>query len=212
MAGTTLTEEQIGRAVADLDRLCRDEYGDSYGLEDLLDDPDTALASQRLQRLSGILLKRPFGQPVPLTGSSETGSKRAWQWNTERFGDPEAQATGEFEMLDALRRSLWPDATFEQLAGHADHERGLYKILSLWIGDTLKRRGSRSLAEYFNADESPRMEAALDWATTLTQAGLGPVLAPLIPVPGVVVSVLLIGARFGYRSLTQAPEVPDQAG
>jgi len=211
MAKTTLTKEQVSRAVADLDQLCRDEYGESYGLEDLLDDMDTSLASLRLQRLTGILIKRQFGQPVLLAEASETGAKRAWQWNTERFGDPGARATSEFEMLDELRRSLWPDATFEQLAGHADHERGLYKILTLWISDTLNRRKSRSLAEYFNADESPRMEAALDWATTLTQAGLGPVLAPVIPVPGVVVSVLLIGARFGYRALTQAPEIPDQA-
>lgn len=211
MAEASLTKEQVAQAVADLDRLCRDEYGENYGLEDLLDDPNTALASLRLQRLTGIQLKRPFGQPVPITGSTETGSARAWQWNTERFGDPEAQATGEYAMLDQLRQSLWSDATFEQLADHADHERGLYKILSLWIADKVKRRSTRSVAEYFDADESPRLEAALDWATTLTQAGLGPILAPLIPVPGVVVSVLLIGARFGYRSLTQAPNTPDEA-
>jgi hypothetical protein len=59
-----LTQRQIKEAVEELDALCRDEYGEdrSYGLLELLDDPDRQLAQIRLQRLTGIALKGKFAE------------------------------------------------------------------------------------------------------------------------------------------------------
>jgi hypothetical protein len=41
-----LSRPQVDEALADLDRLCIDEYG--YGIIDLVDDPDDGLAVLRL--------------------------------------------------------------------------------------------------------------------------------------------------------------------
>ena len=55
--------------------------------------------------------------------------------------------------------------TWSQLKDDADNERGLFKILALYVDDKLKRREGKSLKEYLEADESPRFEAGLDLAT-----------------------------------------------
>ena len=219
MAALQLTKEQVDQALDDLDKLCQEEYG--YGIADLIADPDAQRAAMRLQRLTGVLLKRKFATPLPIGNTqTETGSRRAWQWSIESFLDPGLVATPEFAVLDQLRLDLprqlennyatGYEPTFDDLADQAEHERGLFKVLALWVADKLEKREGHSIRDYFEAEESPRLEAALDASTAIFQAGIGPVLAPLLPIPGVVVSLILIGVRFGYRSITHAPEIGDR--
>lgn len=216
MTAPELSKQQIDEALADLDRLCNDEYG--YGITELLADPNDALAALRLQRLTGILLKRSFAHPVAIGESpTVTQSRQAWEWDLDKFNDPGLMATPEYMVLDELRRDIprqrdydsGSEPTFRELKDEAEHERGLFKVLALWVGDKLKREEGRSFNEYFEAKESPRFEAILDVSTTVFQAAIAPVLAPFLPVPGVVVSLILIGVRFGYRSLTHVADLGD---
>lgn len=216
MEASQLSKEQVDEGIADLDRLSREEYG--YGIDELLADPDTALATLRLQRLTGILLKCNFAKPVPIDGSpTETHAHRAWIWKLDKFSDPRLVRTPEFEVLDELRRDLprqrnydsGSEPTFQELTDEAEHERGLFKVLALWLDDKLKKETGRTFKEYFEAQESPRFEAALNASTLVLLTAVGPILAPFLPVPGIVVSVILIGVQFGYRSITDAAERGD---
>lgn len=211
MEATGLSDEQVRKAVADLDGLTRREYG--YGLDELLADPDRTLAELRLKRLTGILLKRRFGRPQKIGASpTATGSRRAWRWTVAKFDDPGLAGTPEYGLLDELRRDLGrqrgdpssaEDPSFAELVDEAEHERGLFKVLALWLDDRLQKREARSLKEYLEAAESARFEAALDTSNLLAGAALAPLFA-LVPVPAVVISLVLIGVKFGYRSITDA--------
>jgi hypothetical protein len=211
MTAPTLSKQQIDEALADLDRLSDKEYG--YGLDELLNDPDHKLADLRLQRLTGILIKRSFAHSLPIGAApTETKSRRAWKWDLDKFSDPRLAETPEYKVLDELRREMNQsehEATFQQLTDEAEHERGLFKVLALWVSDKLKHEKGKSFKDYFEAEESPRFEAVLDVSTTVFQAAIAPVLAPFLPIPGVVVSLILIGVRFGYRSLTDIADLGD---
>jgi hypothetical protein len=215
MSEFKLSELQIRDALADVDELSRAEYG--LDLASLLADPDPAMASRRLKRLTGVLLKREFAHSVPLGHQpSETNARRAWVWDLERFTEPSEMRTPEFALLDELRQDLPRQRgnpslppTFQNLIDEADHERGLFKVFALWLGDKLTRREGRSFKDYFGAREPPLFEAALDASTLAAIAALGPLIAPFVPVPAVLVSVLLIGIKFGYRSVSEADERGD---
>ena len=209
MSEYALSETQIQAAITEVDQMSRSEYG--IDLVSLLDDPDATMARLRLKRLTGILLKRAFAHPVALGNQrSQTKARRAWVWDIERFTDESRVKTPEFALLDELRQdvprqrgtaSLPP--TFKSLVDEADHERGLFKVFALWLGDRLARREGRSFKEYFGADEPPVVEAALDASTLAAIAAIGPLIAPFVPIPAVVVSFVLIGIKFGYRSITE---------
>jgi hypothetical protein len=87
MEALQLSKEHIDKAIADLDHLSQEEYG--YGINELLADADTALATLRMQRLTGILLKRNFAKPKRIGGTpTETQARRAWIWKLKTFSDP----------------------------------------------------------------------------------------------------------------------------
>jgi hypothetical protein len=204
---------EIHIALDELNEISRDEYG--LGLEDLLLDPspDSAL---RVQRLTGIILKRPFAIAAPPGAFSRTGARRSWPWASET---PEAQATiapKQFAVLNQLRmpgawnerKSLAGNAedfvpiTWSELKDDADNERGLFKILALYIDDQLKKRDRRSLQEYLKADESRRFEAGLDLASLVFDWAVTAPLLALLGVPSLAVGVALVGIQYGYRRAT----------
>ncbi len=212
----TLTHHEIREAVAELDALCRSEYGKDqrYGLLELLADPDRELAAARLQRLTGILLKRRFAKAQPVDGTpSDTNANRRWGWVREQLDDRELQRSQEFWVLDQMRQQLPTlvgcPATWESFLWEADHERGVYKVLTLWIQDKWKGRESRSIKEYLAQEETPRFDALLDVADFVGQAALSTALIPIVPFAPVVVPLTIIGAKYGYRKITEAPEEGD---
>jgi hypothetical protein len=206
---------EIHIALEELNEISRDEYG--LGLEDLLLDPssDSAL---RVQRLTGIILKRPFAMAAtPPPGTfSRTGARRSWPWANET---PEAQATvapKQFAVLNQLRMpGTWNERkplagtaedfvpiTWSQLKDDADNERGLFKILALYIDDQLKHRDRKSLQEYLKADESQRFEAGLDLASLVFDWAVTAPLLAMLGVPSLAVGVALVGIQYGYRRAT----------
>jgi hypothetical protein len=204
----------IKAALNELDNLSRDEYG--IGLERLLLDPspDSAL---RLQRIVGIVLKRPFARRAPPVSHSRTGARRSWPWADETPDKHAGDAPKEFAILNELRMpGPWnerkpiaePDGvtpipiTWAELKDDADNERGLFKILALYVDDTLKNRDRRTLREYLEADESRRFEAGLDLAAVAFDWAVTAPLLTLLGVPSLAIGVALVGIQYGYRRAT----------
>jgi hypothetical protein len=205
MVSQKLTKEEIQAAVKEIDRLSCMEYG--RGLLDLLANPQ---GFEQLERLTGVLLKRNFATSIDLEGrTGNAGARRAWKWQTDRFSDSKVQQTREFEILETLQE-YHGYQSLNELADDADHERGLFKILALWVSDKLKGEKGKSFREYFEAEETPNFEALLDVSTLTFQMAAGAALAAVVPVPAIAVSLGLIATQYGYRRITQAQERPDE--
>ena len=208
----SLAPEEIKAALAELNQISLDEYG--LGLEDILLDPSENSAL-RLQRVTGIALKRPFATQAP-PSFTLTGARRAWPW----AGDsPEVHANvapNELAILNELRMpGPWNERkpltgtaadlepiTWDQLKDDADHERGLFKILALYVDDKLKGRDRKSLREYLDTKESHGFEAGLDLATLVFDAAVTGPVATLLGVPTVAVGLVLVGIQYGFRRTT----------
>ena len=70
-----LTRADVKQALQELDQLSIGEYG--IPLEELLLD-DSPRGAQRMQRLTGIVLKHKFATMESAPAYSTTGAKRAW--------------------------------------------------------------------------------------------------------------------------------------
>jgi hypothetical protein len=213
----TLTADQIRPALFELNELCKIEYG--IALEEVLIDK-TPIAAMRMQRLTGIVLKRNFATPCPASPFSATGASRAWPW---KAGSPEESAAGaqrEFRLLNQLRMpGPWNERkpltgttqdeipiTWDEFKDDADHERGLFKVVALYVADKVKGRESKSLREYFDTSESRRFEAGLDLAVVVSDAAVMAPLASLLGLPTLAVGIALVGIQYGYRLLTDPAE------
>jgi hypothetical protein len=215
-----LTQRQIKEAVEELDALCRDEYGEdrSYGLLELLDDPDRQLAQIRLQRLTGIALKGKFaeresasepyqGEPYGYSGPpmpSVTGARWRWEWRRGRLEDNALQRSVEFRVLDQMRQELptlvgdWLEPTWDDFLREVDTERGLYKVLTLWLMDKWEGRETQSIKAYLAQKETPKFASLLSLADFTGQQALGLALSPILPLASVVVPLVIIAAEYGY--------------
>jgi len=95
-----LTLESVRAAVAELEKTSRDEY--ECGLESLLLDtsPDAAL---RVQRITGIVLKRPFAERKSPTRYARTGARWSWPWAESSPDEFTKSADKELAILNQLR-------------------------------------------------------------------------------------------------------------
>ena len=209
-----LEREELNAALMVLNQISEDEYGP--GLEDLLLDPSPNSAL-RIQRITGIALKKSFANKSETAPRySMTGARRSWPWAD---GTPEQHAEdapNEFAILNQLRMpGPWNERkpltgtaddltpiTWKEFEDDADNERGLFKILALYVDDKLKRRDRKSFREYLEAEESRRFEAGLDLAVLLFDAAVTAPVLTLLGVPSVAVGVVLVGIQYGYRRAT----------
>jgi hypothetical protein len=207
-----LGTEEIKAGLSELNQISLDEYG--LGLEDLLLDPSENSAL-RLQRVTGIALKRPFATQAP-PSYTITGARRSWPWTEDSPEDHAKIAPNEFAILNELRKpGPWNERkslagtaedlvpiTWAELKDDADHERGLFKILALYVDDKLKHRDRKSLREYLEIKESPRFEAGLDLATLVFDAAVTVPVATLLGIPSVAVGLALVGIQYGFKRAT----------
>lgn len=200
-----MTDYDIIGALAELDALSQAEYGMS--VVDVVDHPD------RLRRLTGIMIKKPFGCPRQIGDhGTVTGARRYWVWNTERLAAPSDPLSPEYRMLDQLREhgglGRGP-VGFEALVGQAETERGLFKITAAWLHGKLQGKEPKSLREYYGAEESKKTTAVLDLADMLANFALTPVYVALFPAGGFVVPILLLAAKHGYAAMFDSDNLPD---
>jgi hypothetical protein len=210
--GKALKKSEIRTALSELNKLCQAEY--EIDLEELLIDK-SELAAMRMQRLTGIVLKQKFAKCGPAAKKSITGARRAWPW---KEGSPEkstARAQKELTLLNELREpGPWNERkprsgtnddkvpiTWDEFKDYVEHERGLFKVVALYVVDKVEGRKGKTLRKYFDAKESPRFEAGLDLATLLTEFAVLAPIASLLGVPTVAVGVTLVGLQYGYRRL-----------
>lgn len=211
-----LTPSEIQNAVQDLDTLCIQEYDDYFdgGLTALLLDPDKDRAAARLQRITGIVLKRKFARSHAIgKGTSSTKADRRWEWVPEKIANADRSAP-EYIVLDELRKALprfysYRKDTFQDLIGEAETERGLYKILTLWIIDKWNAQETKSIREYLAQEESAEFKTILDIADFVSQQALTVALASLVPHTEVVVALTIIAGAYGYERISKAPDKRD---
>jgi hypothetical protein len=200
-----VTSIDIDAALRELDELSLAEYG--VPLVEVVEEPD------RLRRLTGIMIKKPFGTPHPIAGhGTMTGARRYWDWDSSKLAHPDDPSSPEYLMLDELRAFVgFPPGRqgLKDLAGHAENERGLFKVTAAWLQDKLRGQKSKSLREYYGAAESKKASALLDLADMLANFALTPVYAALLPAGGFVVPILLLAAKHGYAAVFESDTVPD---
>lgn len=209
-----MDRKTIKTALSKLDRLSRAEY--DVGLEELLlsTSPEAAL---RLQRIVGIVLKRPFAEKAPPNPQGITGARRSWPWLEKSPKELAAEGPRELAILNKLRMpGPWNErrkvgkngdviaakSNWDEFKDDADNERGLFKILVLYVDDKLKKRKGKSLQEYVEAKESRRFEAGLNLTTLLFDAAVIGPLVSLLGIPAVAVGLALVVTQYGYRVAT----------
>jgi hypothetical protein len=203
----------IQASLSELDALSLEEYG--LPLEAVLLDP-SPISAMRVQRLTGILLKRPFAIESVAPASSETKARRSWPWAKESPDAQAAIAPTEFAILNELRQvGPWQERTpppgareitWEQLQNDVETERGLFKVLALYLNDKLRRQQGKSFKEYLEAEESRHFEAGLDLADLVFNAAVMEPIAAAIGVPTVAVGAALVAIQYGYRVFTDPNE------
>lgn len=160
-------------------------------------------------------MKRPFAKEAP-SSYTITGARRSWPWAEDSPEDHAKTAPSEFAILNELRMpGPWNERKpltgtaddlkpieWADLKDDADHERGLFKILALYVDDKLKHRDRKSLREYLETKESPRFEAGLDLATLVFDAAVTVPVATLLGVPSVAVGLVLVGIQYGFKKAT----------
>jgi hypothetical protein len=214
-----LSRQETQAALTELDQLSREEY--SLSLEELLSDSDRLLAAQRMARLSGIVLKRPCADRTPSL-SSYTGAKYAWKWK-----DVSTWPQGpERALLEKLRQpgpwnTIWDrersgtitrTAPWPWFTDEVDHERGLFKIVALYVKDRLAREQRKTLGEYYRMNEGPDLRRGLDIATAVFDSTI---LAPVLGVTGIpalAVAMSLIALEYGFERLTEPEDLGDEPG
>jgi hypothetical protein len=203
MVNTGLTKQDVEAALTQLNELAESEYGQS--LEKLLEDPK---GEQRLRRLAGVVLKRPFAEREERRSASDnpTDARYAWDWDEQRFNDASLQKTEEYDLLVKLRDAH--GGSWGALTHVADDEVGLFYVLGKWIKGKVTNEG-KTFRDYYYETKSPEVEAALSLVDQVFN--LTPFLAGFLGVPALTVSVALIAVKYGYEKVTDPPQTPDRA-
>jgi hypothetical protein len=219
-ADRPLQKAQIQFALAELDQLANDEYGQSLHALLLSREPISEL---RMQRLVGLVLKRKFVEPNGPPSYTKTGAKRSWPWpdySDSLVPIKDVGADEEIELLDHLRmpgpwNKLKPltgtsedekAVSWSKFKSDLDSERGLFKVVALWVGDKINKNETKTIREYFDARESRSFEAGLDFAQLLFETTVTASLVSLLGIPALAVGVTLVGIRYGYRAFTDPDE------
>jgi len=204
----TISKTVISSGIEDINKLFKLEY--KIDLVELLKGEDTELVLERLRRLTGILLKRPFASPESIEpAKTETGSFRSWSWDDKLMQSSEDCKSSEYQLLIEMAKQY--DEKASGISAFSDlRERGLYKCLALWLKNKASGEDTNSIQEYLSKHESPEFESLLDIFNNLSQASITAVLMAYTCVPGIAVVLALMGTRYGYRKLIEDKNISDQ--
>lgn len=215
-ANVGLQREQVEAALDELNLLAQEEYG--LSLETLLLNGEP-VSELRVQRLVGIALKRKFARQTARQAYSATDARHAWPWADDEDSltpvESATDPTRELALLEQLRMpGSWnenkpPTGTPEDqvpvswtaFKQEVEHERGLFKILALYVVDKFNKKETKALKAYFEAPESAKFELGLDLATLAFDWAVTAPLMGLLGIPTIAVGIALSGIQFGYKSL-----------
>jgi hypothetical protein len=204
-----LTKKDVDNALSELSTICEGEY--RVSLAKLFDDADQAMVAKKLKRITGIALKRKFVEPGPPNPVGETHALHSWKWQ----GSPEDkrdQAPDEFALLCELRKAgQWnvrppapgaSELTWKQFQDDVESERGLFKVLVLYLENTLNKGPKKTIREYLDAPETKLDQATFDLADLVLTSMLVEPAAQALGVLPVVAGIVLVGVRYGYDVLS----------
>ena len=199
MESKSIDEQTARAALVELNKLCELEY--DLTLEGVLTHPG---AQERLQRLTGVLLKRHFAKREDRgAGYNPTGANSSWVWHPDSLADPELQKLDEYQQLDDIRREN-DDGTWKSLLD-VEHEAGLFYVLGKWVYGKLNN-DQRTFIEHYRESRSPETNLAINLVNLLPIAG---VVAGVVSVPVLAVSIAFIAAEYGLDKLSQPDAIPE---
>ena len=222
-ASAQFTDAEMVDGFSRLGQLAQSEYGIS--LREMLADSDTELAELRLARLIGVLLKGRFAARRDVN-YSRTHAAYSWQWQTgsdweNSLNDPANEKYA--ALLTDIKETCWAERygdaqidPWDWFQSEVDSERGLFKVLALWLHRKIEGESTGSFDELLNADENPEFELALNSADMCSQFALGMALAPIIPIPGIAIGIGMMVSKYGYRKIrdwatNDSVSLPDQS-
>jgi hypothetical protein len=199
MESKDIDEQAAQAALEEISTLCMLEYG--LTLEDVLTQPG---AQQRLQRLTGVLLKRHFATRENRGADyNPTGANSSWVWRPEKLADPKLQKLDEYRLLDDIRREHG-DGTWNSLV-EVEHEAGLFYVFGRWVYGKLKH-DERTLLDHYREPRSPEINLAINVVNLLPIAG---VFAGIVSAPVIAVSLAFIATEYGLDKLSQPDAIPE---
>lgn len=139
----TMENFDIDAATRAMDASAGVEYGSDFA--EAINTPDETLSIRRIARLAGIEMKRPFAEPGPILGPSETGARQQWLLD-QRF----------------LSSSDPSDSSFDSIRGDPSYRLTVDIYEELQHQDDIDTRGMDfGSFLYHNHSESNWMLAAL---------------------------------------------------
>jgi len=111
-----MTAIDITEGLRRLDEISQAEYGTTFSVATNV--PDQTLATRRMARLTGIELKRPFSEPEPIAGPSETGARQQWLFRSDLRASSAALASLKGDPSYELELRVFRELEHQQFFGH----------------------------------------------------------------------------------------------
>jgi len=195
-----LTEKQVADALAEINKLAEEEYG--LPLEALL---TSNLAEERLLRLSGVLIKRPFAKRNPPGVYNPTNANYSWHWNIARFSDPQLTDLDEYKILKEIR-DLECNESWSEIK-NMSHEAGLMWAVGKWLTGQIAGE-EKTFRDCYYDSTSPGVNLLVNFTNLIPFASL---MAGVVGGPLIAVQLSLFAMQFGYEKLTEVPPMADES-
>lgn len=126
--------QAIESGFRELGLLAEAEYHQSIG--EVVDDNDATKAVERIGRLVGVVIKKPFANVEYMTTpSSRTHAYRSWHLKDESDFNSAANVNkAQYEFLSRIRDEVKPELNTYQLAQEAQYETGFFGLYAQACG------------------------------------------------------------------------------
>jgi hypothetical protein len=155
--------------------LAEAEYHQS--IEEVLADNDKTRAAERIGRLVGVVIKKPFANvQYVTTPSSRTHAYRSWHLKDEADFKSAASANKvQYEFLDRIRVEVKPELNTYQLAQEAQYETGFFGLYAQACGKYIcgDKETRKKVEAAFKAYTESKLGVAIKAVTPEGIVGLG---------------------------------------
>jgi hypothetical protein len=167
--------QAIGSGFRELELLSEAEYHQS--IEEVLADNDTTRAVDRIGRLVGVMIKKPFANVKYVTTPSfRTHAYRSWDLKDEAaFRSAAAKNKLQSEFLDRIRNEVTPELSTYQFAREAQNESGFFGLYAQACGKYIcgDKKIRKKVDDAFKAYTKSKMGGAIKAFTPEGLVGAG---------------------------------------